>query len=47
MAGNGNTRTIVDPPDGAPAAQSTTTSTISGPDTVVWAAVPGSWQQLK
>jgi Tfp pilus assembly protein PilX len=47
MAGNGNTRTIVDPPDGAPGAQSTTTSTISGPDTVAWAGVPGSWQQLK
>jgi len=47
MAGNGNTRTIVDPPDGAPGAQSTTTSTTSAPDTVAWAGVPGSWQQLK
>jgi len=47
MAGNGNTRTIVDPPSGAPGAASTTTTTTSGPDTAAWANVPGSWQQLK
>jgi Tfp pilus assembly protein PilX len=47
MAGNGITRTTVNPPDGAPGATSTTTSTVDAPDTNAWADVPGSWQQLQ
>jgi hypothetical protein len=47
MAGNGNTVTKVNPPPGAPGAQSTTTTSTSGPDTAEWAGVPGSWQQLR
>jgi len=35
------------PPSSAPGASYTTTTTVSGPDTVSWDAVPGSWQQLK
>ena len=34
-------------PSGAPGASYTTTTTASGPDTVTWSAVPGSWQQLR
>ncbi|HEV8459748.1 MAG TPA: pilus assembly PilX N-terminal domain-containing protein [Gaiellaceae bacterium] len=34
-------------PSSAPGASYTTTTTTSGPDTVSWTAVPGSWQQLK
>jgi Tfp pilus assembly protein PilX len=47
MAGNGNTQSTVNPPDGAPGAASTTTSTVDAPDTAAWADVPGSWQQLQ
>jgi hypothetical protein len=47
MAGNGITRTTVNPPDGAPGAAATTTSTVDAPDTNAWADVPGSWQQLR
>jgi Tfp pilus assembly protein PilX len=47
MAGNGITRTTVDPPAGAPGAAATTTSTTSEPDTAAFADVPGSWQQLQ
>ena len=35
------------PPSSAPGASYTTTTTASGPDTVTWSSVPGSWQQLK
>ena len=34
-------------PSGAPGAGYTTTTTVSGPDTVTWNPVPGSWQQLR
>jgi Tfp pilus assembly protein PilX len=47
MAGNGATRTTVTPPEGAPGAAGTTTSTTDEPDTAAWGGVPGSWQQLK
>jgi Tfp pilus assembly protein PilX len=46
MAGNGKTLNGTDPPPGAPGAQETTTTTTGGPDTAVFAGVPGSWQQL-
>lgn len=47
MAGNGDTRTIINPPPGAPGAAYDETTNESGDDTAVWADVPGSWQQLK
>ena len=47
MAGNGDTRTIIDPPDGAPGAGYDEVSTETGADTAEWADVPGSWKQLQ
>ena len=47
MAGNGDTRTIINPPPGAPGAAYDEVVTESGTDTAAWADVPGSWQQLK
>ena len=47
MAGNGDTRTIINPPPGAPGAGYDETVTDSGEDTATWADVPGSWQQLQ
>jgi hypothetical protein len=47
MAGNGDTRTIINPPPGAPGAAYDETTNESGDDTAMWADVPGSWQQLK
>jgi hypothetical protein len=47
MAGNGDTRTIINPPEGAPGAAWDETATEAGDDTVTWSDVPGSWQQLK
>jgi hypothetical protein len=47
MAGNGDTRTIINPPPGAPGAAYDETTNESGDDTAVWADVPGSWQQLR
>jgi Tfp pilus assembly protein PilX len=47
MAGNGDTRTIVDPPDGAPGAAYDETIDESGEDTASWSDVPGSWRQLQ
>jgi Tfp pilus assembly protein PilX len=35
------------PPDGAPGAQQIVTTTTTGPNTVDWSPVPGSWQQLR
>jgi hypothetical protein len=47
MAGNGDSRTIVNPPPGAPGAAYDEVTTGSGADTAVFADVPGSWQQLR
>jgi Tfp pilus assembly protein PilX len=47
MAGNGDTRTIINPPPGAPGAAYDETVTEAGEDTGTWADVPGSWQQLQ
>jgi Tfp pilus assembly protein PilX len=47
MAGNGDTRTIPDPPDGAPGAAYDEVVDHSGDDTADWSDVPGSWQQLR
>jgi hypothetical protein len=47
MAGNGDTRTIIDPPEGSPGAGYDETITESGEDTAIWADVPGSWRQLQ
>jgi hypothetical protein len=45
MAGNGDTRSNIDPPPGAPGAAYDETITQSSPDTVSWSDVPGSWRQ--
>jgi len=47
MAGNGDTRTIINPPPGSPGAAYDETVTNSGVDTATWNDVPGSWRQLK
>ncbi len=47
MSGNAKLRSTIDPPPGSPGAAYTTTTTTTGPDSAVWAAVPGSWQQLQ
>jgi Tfp pilus assembly protein PilX len=47
MAGNGDTRTIINPPPGSPGAAYDETVTESGDDTAAWADVDGSWRQLK
>ena len=47
LAGNGDTRTIINPPPGAPGAGYDETTTESGADTAAWNDVPGSWQQLR
>ena len=47
MAGNGDTRTIINPPPGSPGAPYDETVTGSGEDTAAWTDVPGSWQQLQ
>jgi len=47
MAGNGDTRTIINPPPGSPGAAYDEVVNASGSDTAAWADVPGSWQQLK
>jgi hypothetical protein len=47
VSGNGTVPSQIDPPPGAPGATATTTTTTSAPDSVNWAGVPGSWQQLK
>jgi len=47
MAGNGDTRTIVNPPPGSPGAAYDEDVTESGVDTASWADVPGSWRQLQ
>jgi hypothetical protein len=47
MAGNGDTRTIINPPPGSPGAAYDEEVTDSGVDTASWSDVPGSWQQLK
>ena len=47
MAGNGDTRTVIDPPDGAPGAGYDEIINASGDDTAAWANVPGSWKQLQ
>ena len=45
VAGNGSVPNGIIPPDGAPGAAGTTST--SGPDTAAFADVPGSWKQLK
>jgi Tfp pilus assembly protein PilX len=47
MAGNGDTRTIINPPPGSPGAAYDEVVNESGADTAAWADVPGSWQQLQ
>jgi hypothetical protein len=47
MAGNGDTRSIINPPPGSPGAGYDETVTESGEDTAAWADVAGSWRQLK
>jgi hypothetical protein len=47
MQGDAKNRTTINPPSGAPGAETTTTTTTSGPDEVSWDLLPGSWQQLK
>jgi hypothetical protein len=47
MAGNGDTRTVIDPPEGSPGAGWDETITESGVDTATWSDVPGSWRQLQ
>jgi hypothetical protein len=47
MAGNGDARTIHNPPPGSPGSAYDEVVTESGADTAAWADVPGSWQQLK
>lgn len=47
MAGNGDARTIHNPPPGSPGSAYDETVTESGADTAAWSDVPGSWQQLK
>jgi Tfp pilus assembly protein PilX len=47
MAGNGDARTVIDPPDGSPGAAYDEVITQSGDDTAAWADVSGSWQQLR
>jgi hypothetical protein len=47
MAGNGDARTIHNPPPGSPGSAYDEDVTASGADTAAWADVPGSWQQLK
>jgi Tfp pilus assembly protein PilX len=47
LAGNGDTRTIINPPPGSPGAAYDEVVTSSGADTAAWADVPGSWKQLQ
>jgi Tfp pilus assembly protein PilX len=47
MAGNGDTRTIINPPPGSPGAAYDEVVTESGEDTASWSDVPGSWRQLQ
>ena len=47
MSGNGDARTIHNPPPGSPGSAYDEDVTASGADTAAWADVPGSWQQLK
>ncbi len=47
MSGAAKLRPSTNPPAGAPGAATTTTTTTTGPDTATWAAIPGSWQQIK
>jgi hypothetical protein len=47
MAGNGDTRTIINPPPGAPGAGYDEIVSENGDDTAEWADVPGSWKQLR
>lgn len=47
MSGNGDSRTIVNPPPGAPGAAYDEETTDAGADTAVFVDVPGSWQQLR
>jgi hypothetical protein len=47
MAGNGDTRTIINPPPGAPGAGYDEVVSETGDDTAEWADVPGSWKQLQ
>jgi len=47
MAGNGDARTIHNPPPGSPGSAYDEVVSASGADTAAWADVPGSWQQLK
>jgi len=47
LAGNGDTRTIINPPPGSPGASYDENVTQSGADTAAFADVPGSWKQLQ
>jgi hypothetical protein len=47
MAGNGDTRTILDPPEGSPGAGYDEVIEESGDDTAEWSDVAGSWRQLQ
>ena len=47
MAGNGDTRTIINPPPGAPGAAYDEIVSESGADTAAWSDVAGSWRQLR
>jgi type II secretory pathway pseudopilin PulG len=47
MAGNGDARTVINPPPGSPGAAYDEVVNASGADTAAWADVPGSWQQLR
>jgi Tfp pilus assembly protein PilX len=47
MAGNGDTRTVIDPPDGAPGAGYDEIVNETGEDSAEWVDVPGSWKQLR
>ena len=48
MAGNGDTRTIINPPAGAPgAAYDETITDVRARTRPPWTDVPGSWQQLR
>ena len=47
MAGNGDTRTVINPPPGSPGGAYDEVITEDGEDTASWADVPGSWRQLQ
>jgi hypothetical protein len=47
MAGNGDTRTVINPPPGSPGAAYDEVVDQSGDDTAAWGNVAGSWRQLQ